>query len=88
MPSAQGEQPWSQAQKSRSDPLLANPCDDGLHVTDDGGLGEPAVTKTRDRGEEDLAIETLEGLAAVPQLHDLPTVLDGARGKRAPALRR
>ena len=38
------------AQSGLSDPLLADPCDDGVDITDDGGLGEPAVAKASDRG--------------------------------------
>lgn len=71
-----------------SDLLLADSGDGGVDVTDDRGLGEPVATKVRDRGEEDGAVETLEVLAAVPQLHHLPTVVDGSGGKGAPALRR
>ena len=71
-----------------SDLLLADPGDGGVDVTDDRGLGEPAATKVSDRGGEDGAVESLEVLAAVPQLHHLPTVVDWSGGKGAPALRR
>ena len=71
-----------------SDLPIADPGDGGVDVTDDRGLGEPAATEVSDRGEVDGAVETLEVLAAVPQLHHLPTVVGGSGGKGAPPLRR
>jgi len=64
--------------------MVPKPRIGGVDIADDWSLGEAAVDKTGHRGKEGFAVEPLELLAGVPQLHHLPPSLDGT-GRKCPS---
>ena len=66
--------------------MLPDPRFDGVNIVDDRGLGESAFYKTGHGWEVDVAIELLQSIAGVPQLHHLPPSIDWSGRERAPGL--